>query len=273
VPDQLTHRVEQAARGHWMDRVAGLGFLAKAAIYATIGLFALQFAFGDGGALLDSHDAARKVKVQPFGQVLLLLLGTGLVCYALWQFARAAFDPGRSGRPDAKRIARRLGWAGSGLLHGALAVGAFQTFAGHRGEDRKGSWIAQLLASPGGSWVMIGIGLGIIAFGGFQLWRAYQASFRKELETHRMSPTERRWALRVGRFGLAARGVIAPIVGWFFIQAGLHARASEARGTGAALREIASQRWGSILLAIVAAGLVAYAAYMMVNARYRKTFA
>jgi hypothetical protein len=57
------------------------------------------------------------------------------------------------------------------------------------------------------------------------------------------------------------------------VQAGLRARASEVRGTGAALREIASQSWGTALVAIVAAGFVAYAVHMMVNARYRRACA
>ena len=49
--------------------------------------------------------------------------------------------------------------------------------------------------------------------------------------------------------------------------------ARQATGTGAALREIAGHAYGSALLAIVAAGLIAYALFMGVNARYRRVFA
>ncbi len=250
--------------------MAALGFIAKAAVYAIIGVLALQVAFGDGGAFLDNQEAAARVKVQPFGKLLLAVLGIGLACYALWRFAQAAFDPG-SDDTGAKRIAKRVGWAGSGVLHAFLALSAFQTLAGVSGDDRKASWLALLLDSPGGSWAMMAIGVAIIGVGLFQFWRAYKASFRKKLETHRMSATENKWATRVGRFGLVARGMVFPIVGWFFIQAGRHANAKEAKGTGAALREIATQRWGEILLPIVAAGLCAYALFMLVSARYRKT--
>jgi hypothetical protein len=268
----LKHRAERAARSPWMDRIEAFGFVAKGAVYAVIGVLALQVAFGDGGAFLDSNEAADQVKVQPFGLVLLALLGTGLACYALWRFAQALLDPGGRER-DAKGIAKRIGWAGSGVLHTFLAVSAFQTLAGVRGNDRKSSWLAMLLDSPGGSWVMIAIGVGIIVAGLYQFVRAYKKSFEKKLETYRMSPTERTWTSRVARFGLIARGIVFPIIGWFFIQAGRHANAKEAQGTGAALREIATNRWGAILLPIVAAGLCAYAIYMLMSAKYRQTYA
>jgi hypothetical protein len=268
----LKHRAESAARSPWMDRVEAFGFVAKGAVYAIIGVLALQVAFGDGGAFLDSNQAADQVKVQPFGQVLLALLGTGLGCYALWHFAQAALDPGGHDH-GVKRIAKRIGWAGTGVLHTFLAVSAFQTLAGVRGNDRKSSWLAMLLDKPGGSWAMIAIGVAIIAAGAYQFVRAYKASFEKKLETHRMSATERLWTRRVGRFGLIARGMVFPIIGWFFIQAGRHANAKEAEGTGAALREIATNRWGEILLPIVAAGLCAYAIFMLVSAKYRKSYA
>lgn len=268
----LQDRAERAARSPWMDRIEAFGFIAKAAIYAMIGLFALQVTFGDGGAFLDTNQAADKVKVQPFGLLLLALLGTGLACYALWQITLAVLDPGGHER-DAKRIAKRVRWAASAIVHGFLALSAFQTLAGLRGEDRKSSWLATLLGSPGGTWIMMGIGVAIMGVGAFQFVRAYQASFEKKLETHEMSATERRWTVRVARFGLVARGIVFPIIGWFFIQAGRHANAKEAKGIGAALREIATQRWGSILLPIVAAGLVSYALFMLVSAKYRKTYA
>ena len=88
-----------------------------------------------------------------------------------------------------------------------------------------------------------------------------------------MSATERRWLLRISRFGVAARGAVLPVVGWLFIKAGLAANANQDTGTGAALREISRQTWGTTLLAIAAAGLIAYALFMGVNARYRRVFA
>jgi hypothetical protein len=61
---------------------------------------------------------------------------------------------------------------------------------------------------------------------------------------------------------------VFPIIGWMLIRAGLDADAGRARGTGAALRQIATSTWGELLLPVVAAGFIAYALYMFVWARF-----
>jgi hypothetical protein len=255
-----------------MDRAGQAGFVAKAVVYATIGVLALEVALGKGGALINVRDTPNHVARQPFGDVLLILLAIGLACYALWLLGQAAFDPDRRDR-SAKRIAIRLGRAGSAVFHASLAVGAFQTWAGHRPGHHGQSWIHTVLSHPGGALALIALGIGLIGYGVYQLYSAYTAKFRKQLETRQMSATERTWAIRVGRFGLAARGIVLPVAGVLFIQAGRHANAAEAGSTAAAMREIARQRWGTALLAVVAAGFVAYALYMLVSARYRRELA
>jgi hypothetical protein len=130
-----------------------------------------------------------------------------------------------------------------------------------------------VLSHDGGDLALIAVGLGFIGFGIFELYSAYTAHFRKQLETREMSANERTWAIRIGRFGLATRGVVMPIVGLLLIEAGRHADASKGHGTGGALREIAHARWGTTLLAVVAAGFVAYALFMVLSARYRRELA
>ena len=59
------------------------------------------------------------------------------------------------------------------------------------------------------------------------------------------------------------------ICGWYLVRAGIAHDASAAADTGEALGVIAHQRFGDVLLAIVAVGLIAYGAYEVVQARYR----
>jgi hypothetical protein len=271
--ETLRDRARSNARSTWVDHAARIGFAAKGVVNAIIGVFALKLALGHGGAFLDSEQATRVVAIQPFGTALLVALGAGLACHSLWLFLQASLDlEGKRGDGEATHAIKRVGWATSGIIHGVLAATAIQAAIG--GSQRGGNtWVQALLNWDGGRWVMMIIGAIIVGVGVQQLVQAYTAGFQKDLDTARMSGTERRWAIRAGRFGLAARGVVLPIVGWFFVPAGLRARASEVRGTGAALREIASQSWGTALVAIVAAGFVAYAVHMMVNARYRRACA
>lgn len=88
-----------------------------------------------------------------------------------------------------------------------------------------------------------------------------------------MSPRERTWAIRAGRVGYGARGVVFALMGVFFIQAARQADASEARGLDGALEALRDQPYGPWLLAAVALGFVLYAVYMGVEARYRDIYA
>jgi hypothetical protein len=64
--------------------------------------------------------------------------------------------------------------------------------------------------------------------------------------------------------------VVFLLVGAFFLQAAVQADPGEAGGLGEALKTLASQPFGPWLLGLVALGLVAYAAYQFLEARYRR---
>ena len=76
--------------------------------------------------------------------------------------------------------------------------------------------------------------------------------------------------MRTARLGHGARGVVFPIVGGSLILAAIRSRASEARDFADALRELASQPFGNVLLGIVALGLLAYGVHMLFVSRYAR---
>jgi hypothetical protein len=114
------------------------------------------------------------------------------------------------------------------------------------------------------------IGLGVIGFGLYQIYRGLAIKFTKHFHREQMSEQEFRWAVRTGRAGLAARGVVFGMIGWFLFRAALHFNPKEAGGLGEALAELASRAYGPWLLGLVALGLVAYGIYCFVLARYRR---
>ena len=258
--------VERATHSPWMKRAQAVGFVAKGVVYGVIGIYALAIALGYGGAFLGTEDTPEAVKRQPFGDVLLVLLGLGLACHALWRLV-STFErcPGKRGL---KLAGKRVASLGGAFIAGFLSVTAFQHLAG-RSSDH-GSWVQRMLRRDGGDWVILAVGVGFLGVGAYQFYRAFTHKFRKDLETHEMSDTARTWLLRISRFGVAARGVVLVVIGWLFVQAGLHASSHQATGTGAALRAIMRQTWGTWLLGIAAAGMLAYALFMMVNAAYRR---
>lgn len=255
----------------WVVGLARWGHVAKGIVYVIIGVLAFQAAFGLGGQTTDSSGALHKIGGQPFGRVLLGLVGVGLIGYALWRLVEAALDPENKGS-DAKGIGQRLGYAFSGLAYGALALTAFRIVLHVRGGNGSSQqdWTAKLLAQPMGQWLVGLVGLIVIGVGLSALAKAYTAKFREHLKIGEMSADQAAWVTRVGRVGYAARGVVLCIIGGFFLQAARQHNARKTGGLDEALDVLARQPYGPWLLGLVATGLVAYGLYAVAEARYRK---
>ena len=85
-----------------------------------------------------------------------------------------------------------------------------------------------------------------------------------------MSPQAEIWARRLGRLGLAARGIVFTVVGVFLIVAAQTVDPHQARGLRGALQASEQQSYGLWVLGMVALGLMAYGVYMLLLARYRR---
>ncbi len=258
----------------WMERLARLGYTTKGIVYAIVGVLAVQAAFGTGGKTTDTEGALGTIAAQPFGQFLLALVALGLISYVVWRFVEAVQDPEHRDSDEAEGWARRIGYAISGIIYAGLAFSAIQLIMGSGGDGGSSNsaqdWTARVLAQPFGQWLVGLVGALIIGLGFYEFYNAYKSKFRKKLKLHQMSSTEETWATRISRFGIAARGVVFVIIGFFLIQAARQSDASQARGLDGALETLARQPYGPWLLGIVALGLVAYAIYMWVQAKYRR---
>jgi hypothetical protein len=251
-----------------IEPIARVGFAARGVVYVVMGLLAARAAAGMGGGTTDVRGAVRAIGRQDSTGILLIALALGLAAYAVWRFAQAGLDlDGKGGGP--KGLATRAGFVGSGLLHAGLAMtAAGMGLTGGSGSVRQ--WVARTLAEPGGWWLVGAVGATVIGAGLYQFFTAWTTKFEERLRVGRMSPGARTWARRIGRFGLAARGVTFLIVGWFLVRAAQNVSAREVKDMGGALRMLAGQEYGAWLLGIVAWGLVSYGLLSFVNAKYRR---
>lgn len=264
----------QAGReaGRWIEKLARLGFLAKAAVYGLIGVLALRLAFGlGGGETTDAQGALREIAGAPFGTALLVLVALGLFGYAAWRLVQGALDAEGVGG-DGKGLLKRAGYLGSGVLHALLALTALSLVAGGSGggSGDEQAWTARLMSHGWGVWLVGLAGLIAVGVGLYQLHLAREARFLRRWRSGEMSATERVWGERAGRAGLAARGVVFAVIGWFLLRAAWQADPGEARGLGGALAEIGAAGYGTWLLGLVALGLVGYAVFCVLEARYRR---
>ena len=255
----------------WVERLARFGYVAKGVVYGIVGLLAAQAAFGTGGKTTDTKGALKEIVTQPFGKVLLGVVAIGLFGYVLWQFVQAIKDPEGKGT-DSKGILQRIGYAISGIIYAGSALSAVRIILGSPSGNSNSTqdWTALLLSQPFGQWLVGTVGAFIVGLGFYQFYKAFTTKFRQEFNLSELSDTEQKSVKAICRFGLAARGIVFCIIGFFLIQAARHSNASEAQGLGEALQTLAQQPYGAWLLGIVALGFIAYGIYMVMQARYRR---
>ena len=237
----------------------------------VVGILALQVAYEGSQQSMDSRGAIAAIGGQPFGQFLLWFTGVGLFAYALWQFAKAALDPDNEGG-GIQGIAKRGAFAVSGIVHTGLAWVAVQSALGaaaSSGGNAADDWTALAMQQPLGRWLValagIAIGIGAIT----QAYAAYSASFMDRMNGS-MSSTSEKWMRRAGRAGYAVRCIVFLTIAYFLTHAALTYDAEQAVGLHGALRELLQQSYGSILLALAAAGLFFFGAFTAMEAKYRE---
>lgn len=263
----------------WIEPVARAGYAGKGVIYAVIGGLAVQQAMGGGGQTSDSRGALREIAAAPFGQIALGLVAVGLVGYVIWRFVQAIWDPeGKVSDDDKRRWAMRLFYLGSAVIYALLAYYAFSLLlgsggggsaaagAGGSGGGSSNGWVTQLMSMAWGAILVGAVGAGIVIRGIFQFVKAYNENFRERISARELGHTTQEWVIRASRLGLTARGVVFAIIGSSVLYAAVTRDPIEARGLEGALDVLTTSPW---LLGAVGVGLIGYAIYQWLKARYR----
>lgn len=261
-------RTEHAV-GNWFERLARFGLAAKGVVYILVGALAAIAAVTSGGQVQGSEGALRSLVDEPLGQVLLGAVALGLFSYAIWRLI-AAVD-----NPENDETAKRVFYGVTAVIYGGLAFEAARLAVGGAGAasgtgNDAAHWTARVMAEPFGIIAIAIAGLLVAGYGVHQIIKAVAGDVADRMDLHAMRTDPRRWVIRFGRFGLAARGVVLTLIGVFLGLAALNADPGQARGLGGALRTLEQQPYGPWLLGAVALGLVAYGLFQLVKARYRR---
>jgi hypothetical protein len=261
----LTPRVQP-----WVRRFVRLGYAAKGIIYLLIGTLALQVALGAGGRLTDSSGVLKTLLRQPFGTLLIALIGAGILAYAGWEITRAVLAPGSRRRGARGWIDRSLSIIKGGA-YGTIGVEAVRLVLGNRQASQNADDYARdAMHFPLGNVFLVLVGVGIAVYGLRQFWLACTSQFDDDLNQGQLIREGGAWVLNVGRVGIGARGVILTLVGTALLRAGLDRSPSKAAGMTEAMWTLFSQPFGQWLLALVAAGLACFGFFQLLHARYAR---
>lgn len=256
----------------WVRRLARFGYMTKGIVYGMIGVLAALAAFGPGGEMTGTSGALQSIAEMRFGEIVLWIIGIGLIGYILWDFIIAFKDPNNVGT-DSKGLIIRIGHFISGVIYANLAFGAIK-LASHTGNAGNGNAektvSAKLMEQPFGVWLVGVVGVIIIGYGIYELYNGLKEKFMEEFKSYEMNDIEQKTARIAGKIGLVARGIVLSMVGYFFIRTAYTNNPDESRGLGGALTELANQPFGKFLLAIVAIGLILYGIYQIIRGRYQR---
>ena len=247
--------------------------MARAITYGVIGGLALAMALGAGtmGATPNQQGALALIARSLLGRVALVVICAGLLAYALWKLVLGIFGrgPEGGGSPDPRdRVANLAG----GVVYLGFFVVAIRVLSGSSGNSSAAPRHATsgILGWPGGQ-LIVGIGgAALIAISLFQLYDAFRGKFARGVKKQGMGPAERRLLMLLGYVGLAARAVVFGLVGYFLLRTAIEFDPAKAVGVDGALARLHHQPLGPEALGLVAAGLLTFSAFSLLEARYRR---
>jgi hypothetical protein len=263
-----------AKQNKWMELVARVGFAARGILYGLIGYLAIQLIISGAGDLEDPQGAIAEVAVQPFGEVLIIVIAIGMIGMAIWGVLRAITDPYNLGSGK-MAIARRisyliLGFGHLGIVHPIINI---LTGNGHRNNsttEESQEVAAGILTYPWGPWAVGIVGLGFVAVGLYQIYRGASARFTRRFEEFDMSDKQKSVTKIVGRVGIVSIGVVIGIIGILALLAAFTLDPEKVGGIDAALLFLVQQPYGPYILGVVALGFIAYAAFSIMGAFWFK---
>lgn len=261
-------------------RVGRIGWFAKGVVYVLSGLLALAVAakaagWDDDASSTGDQEAspvgAIKTVANSVGGLLLLwLLAAGMLLYVAWRVISAILP----GANDASALAHRVGYLASATMYTAFAFSAIE-LALDAGEEPDGNETVTDISSSFMSYsvgrVIIGlVGLIVIGVGCYRGFKGATRDVEDELNLSRTPPARHRWLRRLGAVGEVGRGIGFSLVGFFLLRSAMTYDASQATGLDGALRRLAREPWGVVVVVAVAIGFTAYGLFCLATFTHRR---
>ena len=263
-------KARHSARSPWVGYLGRAGLAAQGVCFGIVGVLAIAVATDTGGETTDPEGALAALARHGWTKALLVLLTVGFAAYAVWRYAQALLDRGGMGA-DAGGIARRTIQFGQGTIDAFLAWGAIRILLGSRprpGEPHRAT--AGVLGWPAGRELVGAAAAFLVVVAGVTAYWAVTGRFKESLATGEMSRRMERIVSISGVVGLCSLAVVLIIVAWFLLKAAIEFEAAPAVGIGGALARLARAPYGSWVLGATAAGLIIFAVFDLLQARYHE---
>jgi len=261
-------RAARTAHSGWLKALSRIGFLGYGLFHLAIAWLAIQIAVNHAPSHADQVGAFELLEKQPAGRILLLVIAVGLGAMTLWQLLAVVLGYGGTRR----RATERLTSVARVFVYGFLLYADIKVITGtaKSSSATQEQATAGVLAHPAGQWlvaitgaVVFAVGVGMMAYG-------IKKSFRSKLDLSSARASTRKAVLTLGQIGYTAKGVAIGVVGALLFDAAISDRPARSTGLDGALRTLAGEPYGALLLIVVALGFVAHGVYCFAQSKYRK---
>jgi hypothetical protein len=258
---------DRATNSDAFEYTARAGFAASGVLHLLLGYIIGRLAF-TGGGNADQSGALATLGSQTGGAVMLWIAAVGLVALGLWRVAEAVIGakPGeKTGSRDDNPAWKRAKSLGLAIVNFAIAFSAarFAMGSGQSSSQQNSGLSAQLMQSGWGKALLIAVGLGVIAVGGYHIYKGASEKFFDELRVSGGTAIK-----AIGVTGYVAKGLVLAGAGLLVILATLQADPAKASGLDAAVKTLGQAPFGKFLLIAAAVGIAAFGAYSFVRSRY-----
>jgi hypothetical protein len=131
-------------------------------------------------------------------------------------------------------------------------------------------WTARVLDLPLGS-VAVGIaGATVAIYGLWELIRSLRGEHDPKVDWSSIGAEVRPAIQKISRFGVGVRGGLIATLGVFLVRAAVNHDPEQAAGSRESMLQLGGAVDGRWFLAVIAAGVLAYAVDQAVHARYRR---
>lgn len=247
-------------------RVGRVGWFAKGVVYVLCGLLALLVAvrsFGwssgtSGTGEASPTGAVKTIAQSGGGSPVLVALAIGMFLYAAWRLV-AAFMPGDTG---VEGVAKRVGYVISAAIYTSLGFTAIalskRPGANADGNKTVTDATVRFMRNDAGRWLIGVVGVVVVVTGLYHVVNGFRGGATTDVDMSAMSSERRKTTRRLGMVGEAGRGVAIALIGAFLTLSAVHYDPAAATGMDGALRKVALEPGGRLLVVLAGVGLLAY---------------
>lgn len=275
-PSGATNKAERAANdandSETLHQGARVGLIALGIVHLLVGWLALQLALGSSEGSADSGGAMQQLADTSLGKPLLWLLVLGFVALVFWKLAEAAVGH-KDEDDEKKRAGKRVFSAGKAVVYGILAFSAAKAASGSSGGgggSKQESLTGKLMEAPLGQGLVGLVGLALIGYGAYYVYRGWKEKFREQLEAGAGGGHVGSAIITVGKVGHIAKGFSIAVLGVLVVIAAIEHDPKKSGGLDDALKELLSQPFGHVLVGIIGVGIACYGLYCFGRSKYLK---